>query len=69
MALALREFDELFCLVDPIVEWPQVLLYVAVLTAIAFGLERNERANDRLIPVVDDTDAAPSAERDAVGVS
>ncbi|MDH3682242.1 MAG: HupE/UreJ family protein [Acidimicrobiia bacterium] len=48
-------------LVEPIVAWPEVLAYVAVLTVVAFGLERTERSRDRLLPVAgaDDTDEVP----------
>lgn len=37
--------------VEPIVAWPQVILYVAALTAIAYALHRRETSADRLVPV------------------
>jgi hypothetical protein len=36
-------------IVDPIVEWPRVLIYIAIATAAAFLLERRERAAGRLL--------------------
>ncbi len=54
-------------LVDPVVEWPRVLIYIAVLTAVAFALERTERANGRLLDV--GPDLGGGDDRDAVTVS
>ena len=56
-------------LVDPLVAWPQVLIYVAVLTAIAAALERTERNNDRLLPVGDAEGAADAERVDIASVS
>lgn len=38
-------------LVDPVVAWPRVLIFVAIFTVVALGLERMENGNDRLVPV------------------
>lgn len=38
--------------VDPLVDWPRVLLYVAIFTAVVAGLHQFEKTNGRLLPVV-----------------
>ncbi|MGI9612288.1 MAG: HupE/UreJ family protein [Acidimicrobiales bacterium] len=62
-------------IVDPIVEWPRVLIYIAAFTALAFVVERREQAAGRLLDTapVDvsgpgDADAS-SEDRSGVSVS
>ncbi len=39
-------------IVEPLVDWPRVLIYVAVFTAVVAVLHRVERSKDQLLPVV-----------------
>ena len=39
-------------IVDPLVDWPRVLIYVAVFTAMTAALHRIERSKGQLLPVV-----------------
>jgi len=48
--------------VDPVVEMPRALIFVALFTAIAAALNWFEGNNDRLLPVFEGTTEAPAAE-------